>query len=226
MGHGVPSFGGRKGCIISHREFVDDIKLLTGAPNNFDIHSYAINPALPKSLGSPFPWLAGIAQCFEEYKLLGCVFEFRTTSGMYTGTGTNPSLGQVIMCTQYNANDSQFTNKQNMEQYEGAVSGVVSRDLVHGVELARKSMPMSELWTRSGPVAGQDLRLYDIGTFSIATQGGNTTVTPGVVGELWVTYKVQLLKPKLPQNADTGMNYADHFILPYAACIQHVHLIW
>lgn len=208
-GRGVPQFGGGNGsCTISHREFVEDIELKAGG--TFNPYVYHLNPALPQSAGSPFPWLPPIASQFEEYKIKGMLFTFKTTASTFTGGATNPALGQVVMATQYNAMSQPFTTKSQMEQYQGAVSGVLSRDLTHGVECARRETPVAELWTRSGGVGSQDLRLYDHGIFQLVTQGGNSA-SDCKIGELWVTYKIQFFKPKLNQSSDVN---SDHFILP------------
>ena len=56
--------------------------------------------------------------------------------------------------------------------------------------------------------ANADARLYDLGTFSIATVG--MQADSGVAGELWCTFEVELLKPKFNSNWEGS---ADHFWL-------------
>lgn len=53
------------------------------------------------------------------------------------------------------------------------------------------------LYTRSGPVpVGQDPKTYDLGIFQMFAQG-STLTTAGQIGELYVSYKVCLRKPKI-----------------------------
>lgn len=51
----------------------------------------------------------------------GMYLEYRTMSADALNS-TNTALGQVIMSAQYNAGNPDFTNKQEMENYEGGVS--------------------------------------------------------------------------------------------------------
>lgn len=211
----APRFGRSTSVVISHKEFVQDISL--SATGQFLSNTFVLQPGLQKgdtTPPSPFTWLPPIAAQFEEYQWLGLLFTFKSTASFYTGSSTSPALGQVIMATQYNAGSPAFTSKESMEQYEGATSGTVTRSMVHGVEVARRGTPVVELYTRNAAVpSGQDPRLYDFGNFTIATQGGASTGA-GIVGELWVSYKIKLLKPKInPTGANQG-GMIDHFVLP------------
>ena len=109
---------------------------------------------------------------------------------------TNTALGQVIMATSYNAANPLFTNKQEMETTK-VVFLLNRHNLVDFfVECARRSNVLDDLYVRtSDPPAGQDIRLYDLGNFQIATNGLQGTNVN--CGELWVTYQFCLLKPKM-----------------------------
>jgi len=193
----IPQFAsGRNSNVICHREYLGDV---TGSVS-FSSTSYSLNPGI----GSTFPWLCNVAENFEEYRIHGMIFEFRSTSSEYNTT--NPSLGAVVMATQYNANSSAFTSKQQMENYEFAVSCKPSVSMVHGIECARAQSVVDELYVRTGSVGTQDLRLYDLGTFNIATVGMASAYT---VGELWVSYCVELLKPRIPGSIG-GTPYGFH----------------
>lgn len=55
---------------------------------------------------------------------------------------------------------------------------------------------LDNLYVRSGMVpTGQDIRMFDLCKFQIATNGLQGTNVN--VGELWVTYQVAMIKPKL-----------------------------
>lgn len=196
----VPLFkSSKRSTMIYHREFIQDI-LSSG---NFNNVSFPINPALP----STFPWLCEIAEQFEEYRVHGMIFEFKTTSADALNS-TNTALGTVILATQYNSLASPFLNKQQMENYEFATSTKPSCSIIHPIECAAFENPTSVLYTRTGVVQNGDLRLYDLGRFNIATVGMQATDV--VLGELWVSYAIELLKPRMTDETDV----ADHFIIP------------
>jgi len=68
--------------------------------------------------------------------------------------------------------------------------------MIHPVECASRLNALSNMYVRSGSVpAGADQRFYDLGNFQIATVGMQAGA---VIGELWCSYNVKLLKPKLP----------------------------
>lgn len=76
--------------------------------------------------------------------------------------------------------------------------------MTHWIECSRKQNPLGELWVRSGPVPNNaDQRLYDLGLFQIATSGQQTP--GGQLGELWVSYEIELLKPRILPG--TGGNF-------------------
>lgn len=178
---------------IRHREYITDV--ISGAANSFSINSYNINPGNALT----FPWLSDIASNYEEYKIEGMIFEFKTMS-VDALNSTNTALGQVILATQYNVNSAPFVNKQQMENYEFGVSVKPSMSVIHPVECAPAENPFNALFVRVNnqilPI-NQDLRLYDFGKFSIAVNGMQAANVN--VGELWVSYDIVLLKPKLSQ---------------------------
>lgn len=190
----VPQFvNNGMGTVICHREYIGDVITSSNAGGFFN-QNLAINPGLTAS----FPWLAVVAQNFEEYVVHGMVYEFKSTSADSLNS-TNTALGTVIMATQYNSVNGLFTNKQQMENYEFAQSAKPSISQIHAVECARKRTPVTEMFVRSGPVpAGQDPRWSDLGIFQIATVGFPAASVN--IGELWCSYCIELLKPKIPQN--------------------------
>jgi hypothetical protein len=190
------------GIIIRHKEYLADID----ASTTFNLNSYPINPGMIQT----FPWLSQVAPNFEQYKFRGILFEFKSlSSDSVLSSATSSALGAVIMSTQYDVLDPPFTNKFNMENYEFANSTKPSLSMIHPIECAKSQTSVSELYIRDGPVpTGADQRLYDLGMFSIATVG--MQASSGVAGELWVTYEVELYKPKLIE--DLGLEIpTDHF---------------
>lgn len=176
--------------IIRHREFLQDIYSPFGDGDVFNVQSYKINPGLPDT----FPWLSTVAQNFEQYALRGMIFEFKSCSSDYNG-GVG-QLGTVIMATEYDSTRPSFSSKQQMENHQYSSSCKPSYSMLHPIECSRSSAPLTELYVRTGSVPeGNDARLYDFGEFQIATQGIPTAHAN--LGELWVTYEIELLKPRM-----------------------------
>lgn len=172
---------------VTHREYIQDIQSTTG----FTTTTLAINPGL----SGTFPWLCQLATNFECYRLNGMVFEYKTLSGDAL-TSTNTALGYVSIATQYNSANPGFLSKQAMDNYEFANSAKPSCSFTHYIECERNATPLSELYIRTAGVpSGQSQQLYDIGITTIAT--GGFQAAGFVAGELWVTYDVELLHPKL-----------------------------
>jgi hypothetical protein len=191
MNDQIPKFSTtRQTNVICHREYLGDILGTAGFNNTL----YPLNPGMSKT----FPWLSTIAQCYQQYRFHGIIFEFRP---LITDFVTNGAPGVVVMATNYNADSVPYTTKQEMENSEYAVSVKPTRELVHGIECDISQTTIPQLYVRTGqPPVGQDLRLYDIGSFQFATQ-----VNPVQnLGELWVSYCVEFFKPLLP--ADVGGN--------------------
>jgi hypothetical protein len=187
----IPQFStSRATNVISHREYLGDVQGTAGFNNT----SYPLNPGM----ASTFPWLATIAQCYQEYRFHGLIFEFRP---LITDFVTNGAPGVVVMATNYNADAAIYNTKQEMENSEFAVSVKPTCSLIHGIECELNQTVLPQLYVRSGtPPSGQDLRLYDQGNFQFATQ----TNPVQALGELWVSYTVEFFKPVLP--TDVGGN--------------------
>lgn len=178
-----------QGLRVAHREFLGDI---TGS-SEFVLRNYSINPGRKQT----FPWLAQIAKHFEQYQMNGLIFEFRSTSGDAIAS-TNNALGAVIMATEYDVYDENYSSKQQMQQSMFCCSGPTSQNLMHPIECDPSSLPTQNLFVRAEDDSGdRDLRFQDMGRFQLATQGQQAAVT---IGELWVTYDVTLLKAQPPSD--------------------------
>lgn len=178
-----------KGIVVRHREYIADIT----SSIIFTTQQYAINAGL---VGT-FPWLSQIAESFEEYCIHGMLFEFKSmSSDAVLSTAANSALGTVIMATQYNALNPGFVDKREMENYEFSNSAKPSESFIHPIECKGTETPVKCLYVRIGSVpTNADQRLYDLGVFTIATQGMQSAV--GTIGELWVTFEIEFFKPKL-----------------------------
>lgn len=192
--------------VISFQEYLGDIvtaahDTTTSHSSPFKIDSYLINAANSKT----FPFLSQIAANFEQFEFEGILFGYRTTSGeVVTNDTNNLQLGTVIMATQYDVADPIFGSKGEMLNYQFSTSIKPSQPAIHMIECAPNQTPVNLLYTGTAPT-GTDPRLYNLGRFSIATQGFQGSEV--VIGELHVTYQVRLLKPKLWTNLGETIPY-------------------
>lgn len=185
-----------EGVLVQHREYLQDIISSgnSGASGSaFNLASYAIQPGLPTS----FPWLSQIAANFQEYDIIGMVYEYKSLSSDAVATSnTSAALGDVIMATNYNSAAAVFANKQQMLESEFSSDAKPSKSFMHPIECAPQMTVLPHQYVRTGAVpSGQDQRLYDHGTFQIASIGCQATAA--TLGELWVSYEIIFYKPIL-----------------------------
>lgn len=186
----VPSFGGdNDGSVVLERvEYLGDI--VAGSSTAFTLQSFPLNPGLE----STFPWGSQIADNYDEYTMDGLIFTYKPVVTAYNTAGVS---GTVMLSTQYNANALPFASKQQMIEYSGTVTGRTCDTIVHGVECdPSKRSTLASLMVRAGAVpSGEDIKTYDLGIFSLGLSG--VTYDAGTqLGELWVSYRMRLRKPK------------------------------
>lgn len=168
---------------VRHREFIGPIAGSTA----FTVQSaLTINPGL----GSTFPWLASIAARFQEYEFKGLVFHYVPTSGTFNGTSA--ALGAVMLQTTYRSTDSAPTNKAEMMNEYWATEVVPFDTVAHPIECDPKENPFAIHYVRTTAIQSGEPLMYDLARTFVATQG---MVDAGIVGDLWVTYEVELKKP-------------------------------
>jgi len=180
------SFGSTSdGVRIRHLEFIQDVT--TGSSSGiFNNVAIPLNPGLAQIM----PYLASIAQNFEEYRFNGIVFEFVSTTSPYNSSS---AMGSVVMAMEYNPLAPAFNNKQSMENSDFAVSARFDKNMMYGVEC--REFTQNAYLTRYQ--SATPLNAYDSGLFQIATAPSSSFPTSSVVGELWVSYDVSLLRPRI-----------------------------
>lgn len=210
-GSHVPSFGTNR-VIVSRREYIGRVVSDT-VPGRFKLTKYRINPGE----NSTFPWLCAIAQNFESYKPLSLVFEFKSTSGESVGS-TNTALGVVAMAPQYNAFAPDPTNRQQLEAFSGAISVAPYENALCGVECKQTLRSSASLLIRN-PYSSQAAQesgpydsLFDLGDFFIATDGCQGSAV--ALGELWVTYRMELFNPVLSPQFPWNFMYRANLTSP------------
>jgi len=194
-GEALPAFGVMgQATRVRHREYIMDVTI-PSTPTAFVNSSFAVNPGT----ASTFPWLASLANNYQQYKFNGLIFEFKTLSSDITAGG---ALGSVILASNYDVVNPAYTTKIDMENSQYAVSAKPSCSQIHTMECAPDATANRLYYVRNNTnssVAGQDNRFYDLANFQLATAG-----LPGsagtVIGELWASYDVSLYKPVINEN--------------------------
>ena len=213
-GDGIPSFNPgpsdvRGNMCVAYEEFVGTIYGGDASHLNFNIQTLPLNPGMEQT----FPWLSQVAQNYEEYTLRSCMFTFKSRVSDFAAN--NGQVGEIIFATQYNAEDDPFTQKSDMLRY--ALSGLskVTQDQLHGVECdpAKLSMAVGKYVRAGPPPSGADKKTYDHGTLNVAVCGIPAAFANQALGELYVSYVVELRKPKQFVNKGWGI-LRDTYVLP------------
>jgi hypothetical protein len=189
--------------VVRHREFVTE---LSGSTAFTVQKSLTINPGLVAT----FPWLANIAGRFQEYEVKGMVWHYVPTSGTFNGT--TAALGSVMIQTTYRSTDSAPASKQELLNEYWSNEVVPFETMAHPIECDPKENPFSVHYVRNEAIVTGEPLMYDLGTTFVATSGMSPTA---VVGDLWVTYEIELRKPVISSPViQTLKYYATTFASP------------
>ena len=187
---------GVDGTRVRHREYVRDLVAGTDVlPNDFTLRINPTNNLL-------FPWLTGIARQFEQYQILGMVFEFVSTAG--TAVATNQAnMGDVNIATQYNANAPAFgVDKSRLLNHFFSTSGATYEDQMHPIECNPDETPALPRYVSIDFdifTTQQDERLNDWGITNFLLTAAQSNYN---VGQLWVTYDIVFFKQRVPRPLD------------------------
>lgn len=176
---------GKRGVRVCNREYVGD---LVSAGAGFAI---MMNHIAQPGLAGSFPWLSNSAAAYETYRFHGLVYEYVSTSTNYAATS---ALGVVVMAAQHRADASGFTSRMAIENSEHCVSARPDRNILYGVECVMSAQ--NEYFVRSGATSTPTIT-EDFSKLTVATSGITAPLGTSL-GELWVTYDVELFNPKIP----------------------------
>ncbi|QMW69054.1 capsid protein [Crucivirus-539] len=142
--------------------------------------------------GNPFvfPWLAQLSGNFEQYQLISCTFHFKSNSATALNS-TNTALGSLMMGATTDILQSTYQSKNEFLNCRLRSSAAPSRSFSLSIPGSRR---MYYIRQKALDPTTVDLREYDMANFFIATEGMQAA---SVIGELWVTYVVRLVKPRL-----------------------------
>lgn len=172
-------------CLIRHREYLQDITANgSGPPTTFSDTQVSINPGVSSS----FPWLSAIAQRFESYQFKRLRFDYETEAPSSLG-------GTVILAVDYDASDPAPLSKQQALAFRNSVRAPAWKECSHDSSIEDLSKQKSYFVRSAAPPASADIKLYDVGTLNVITQGVSTA--SATCGELYVDYEVLLMTPVL-----------------------------
>lgn len=181
---------------------------LIGGVDTPNVFTFRLNPTDQTT----FPWLSPIAKNFQQWRPHGIVFELVSASGAAVAS-TNAALGTFSIGTQYDVNAEAFSTKRVLLNSHFATSARVSDDQMHPVECRREDIVGNLLFTDPELVDPQwEPRLDDLGITTIWASGSQASY---VAAQLWVTYEIELIKPKMQPAPAGGISaidqyYADH----------------
>jgi hypothetical protein len=171
---------------VRHREYLMDIN----GSVNYNVTTVPINPGLATTFG----WLNVIAGQFESYKFRNLCFEYETQKSASTN-------GTLMMTIDFDAADAAPASKLQLMNTHNAVRSSVWNECQYradGPDLLK--FGVQRYIRNSALAANLDIKTYDVGTLFIATQGCADTTA---VGELYVTYDVELITPQVGQAQNT-----------------------
>jgi hypothetical protein len=182
----------QQSVVVSHKEYLGEVRSST----TFKVQqSFPLNPGM----GATFPWLSGLANQFQEYRFKGMVFHYIPSSGSAIAS-TNNALGTVMLQTTYRSTDALPVSKVEMLNEYWSSEDVPSEAFCHPVECDPAENPFNIQYVRSVDVpSGDSQLLYDLGTTHLAVSGQQANGI--VLGDLWVTYEVELKKPVVASNS-------------------------
>jgi len=175
--------GGDARIRVLHREYLADLNSSVA----YNVLQYQINPGL----ATTFPWLSSVARNYQSYKFRKLFFEYKPRS-------STAQAGSVLSVVDYDAAEAAPINKTDFMAYHDAVSSATWQENCFNADKADLDKFGIQRYIRQGNLAPNlDIKTYDVGNFNIATQG--VTGAPDI-GELYVTYDVELMTPQLTQS--------------------------
>lgn len=182
---------------VRHKEFLTEVRSST----TFLVQrSFTINPGN----ATTFPWLSRLANSYQQYRIKGLVFHYVPTSGSAVSS-TNNALGSVMLQTSYRSNDTAPSSKIELLNEYWSSEAMPSEAFCHPIECNPAENPFNIQYIRADDslIPSQDSPLlYDMGTTHLCVSGQQAS---GVtLGDLWVTYEVELKKPIISSNVTTS----------------------
>jgi hypothetical protein len=186
-----------------HREYLGEISSSVAYARQ---KSYSVNPGLATS----FPFLAGIASHFQEYRFNGLIYHFKSTGATALVNGTNTAMGSIMMVAQYRADAALPSGKLELLNEAWSEECKTSDDMNLYIECDPRENPLGIQYirTESNVANAQDQKFYDLCSITVASNGSQGA---NVVGEMWVSYDVSLKKPCIANAAGALAGNCAHY---------------
>jgi hypothetical protein len=184
---------------VSHREFVQRLEVIE--PSDFKLLTkLTINPGN----SDLFPWLSQIARNYETYKFENLTFE-------YVPQCPSITAGMLLQFIDYDAADPDPINTSAIMNSMGASSvNVFSPVKLFSLQQnLHKGMAEKYIFVGEQGVfpINQDPKTINAGNYFAAADGA----LEGVIGQLYVRYRVTLKTPVIHQDAVLGDLYRQEF---------------
>lgn len=173
------------GTRVQHRELIKMIAV-QASNGTFSIQPFVVNPGAPDT----FPYLSNLARLYEEYKFMGLVFEFVSTTSPYNPT---PAMGSVFMAAEYNVTQTPYINAIEMLNSDFAISSRPDGSMLYGIECLGQAQNQYYVSNDTNTLTPANLK--DFAILYFGTQLGTNYTVGQELGQLWVTYDVILSKP-------------------------------
>jgi len=171
---------------VTHRE-CERVGTVVGSVSFANVLNLAINPGLAES----FPWLSGVAQHYERYRIDSLKVRYKNLKG-------TSSDGNVLMSFDYDTLDAGPTS---------AVVATQSTIYEDGAPWRIFEMTVrpdgTKKYIRQGAVAGADLKTYDMGRLWISAEGCADTSDHGYIE---LEYVVSLFEKQTAAGASVAAN--------------------
>jgi len=179
--------------------------------------SLNVNLALYLNPGNSvlFPIFSQIAATYEQFRANEIVFSYETEA--YAASGTNVSAGKVILATNYDPTDPNFSTDNQMENYFNSDRGAPYCEIVHDVLMGDHALaddPLKNYFVNPSAnliaptTDSTNNKFYDVGLFQLATQGNASSSAE--IGELYVTYSFTMIRPKQQVISPAPANLVAH----------------
>jgi len=179
--------------LINNCEYVQDI--FGPRDSSFTNSAFNLNPGLQNN----FPFISQIASNYTEYEFIQLVFEYRSKVDASSTNNPNGSTGNIMMCAVHDVTLPLIRSKNIFLGTAGAEGSRVVDNLIFGVECdPTKNAGSGQKFIRTNPVvSGKDPNTYDLGQMQLAIDNCPESFYNQLIGELWVSYTVKLVKPRI-----------------------------
>jgi hypothetical protein len=190
---GQPIVNQQKSVRIRHQEYLGDV--ISGSSTSYTtLLTYIMQPGDPNS----FPWLSALASRYQRYK-------WHSITLQYISESPTSTTGAVVLGFDHNAAATTPSTKQQMMELQDSIRC----NAWDGCALA-VSGSKDLLYTNIGSVypdgptgSSADIKTFAGGVFWVGTTGVPATTT---LGEIYVTYDVELINPGIFQPTPLMVN--------------------